>query len=63
MSNVHSVRIVELGQEAKGLSSRPFFLVTGLVLLLIGTALRVYHLGNRSLWYDEAATANASRGT
>jgi hypothetical protein len=63
VSNIHSVRIVEPGQEAKGLSSRPFFLVAGLLLLLIGTALRVYQLGNRSLWYDEAATANASRGT
>ncbi len=40
-----------------------FFLVTALFLLAIGTALRVYHLGDRSLWYDEAVTANISRGT
>ena len=25
--------------------------------------LRVYHLGNRSLWFDEALTANTSRST
>ncbi|MGA9416551.1 MAG: glycosyltransferase family 39 protein [Terriglobales bacterium] len=32
-------------------------------MLTIGSALRIYHLGNRSLWYDEAVTANISRGT
>jgi uncharacterized membrane protein len=44
-------------------SGRSLFLVAALCLLTIGTALRVYHLGDRSLWYDEAVTANASRGT
>jgi hypothetical protein len=34
-----------------------------LLLLAVATTLRSYHLGNRSLWYDEAMTANASRGT
>jgi uncharacterized membrane protein len=40
-----------------------FFIIAGLTLLTIGGALRFYHLGNRSLWFDEAVTANASRGT
>jgi 4-amino-4-deoxy-L-arabinose transferase-like glycosyltransferase len=34
-----------------------------LLLLVSATALRFFHLGKRSLWYDEAVTANASRGT
>ena len=42
---------------------RYFFLVAALFLLTIGGALRVYHLGNRSLWFDEALTANTSRST
>ncbi|MDT7815469.1 MAG: hypothetical protein QOJ42_5385 [Acidobacteriaceae bacterium] len=45
------------------LSPRRVFLAFALFLLVISTALRVYHLGNRSLWWDEAATANMSRGT
>jgi hypothetical protein len=40
-----------------------FFLSAALLLLLAGTALRMYHLGDRSLWFDEAVTANTSRGT
>jgi hypothetical protein len=44
-------------------SHRRFFLAAALFLLTIGAALRVYHLGNRSLWFDEALTANTSRGT
>jgi uncharacterized membrane protein len=42
---------------------RHFFQVAALLLLVIGAALRVYHLGDRSLWFDEALTANTSRGT
>jgi hypothetical protein len=42
---------------------RHLFLVAALLLLAIGTALRIYHLGDRSLWFDEAVTANTSRGT
>jgi hypothetical protein len=39
------------------------FLVAALCLLATGSALRFYHLGDRSLWFDEALTANTSRGT
>jgi uncharacterized membrane protein len=39
-----------------------FFPIVALILLTVATALRVYHLGDRSLWYDEAITANISRG-
>jgi hypothetical protein len=39
------------------------FLATAALLLLAGTALRLYHLGVRSLWFDEAVTANTSTGT
>jgi uncharacterized membrane protein len=50
--------------EVPTASSRwSFFLIAALFLLTISAALRVYHLGNRSLWYDEAVTANISRGT
>jgi uncharacterized membrane protein len=43
--------------------SRSFFLIAAVLLLTVGAGLRIFHLGNRSLWYDEAVTANASRGT
>ena len=42
---------------------RHLFQVAAVLLLVIGAALRVYHLGDRSLWFDEALTANTSRGT
>jgi 4-amino-4-deoxy-L-arabinose transferase-like glycosyltransferase len=42
---------------------RLFFLAIALMLLTIGAASRIYHLGNRSLWFDEALTANTSRST
>ena len=41
----------------------PFFLAIAVCLLLLGSGLRMYHLGNRSLWFDEALTANTSRTT
>jgi Dolichyl-phosphate-mannose-protein mannosyltransferase len=44
-------------------SPRHFFIAAALLLLVSATALRFFHLGKRSLWYDEAVTANASRGT
>src|SRR6202034_67918 len=44
-------------------SPKTHFLVVALLLLTISTALRVYHLGDRSFGYDEAVVANASRGT
>jgi uncharacterized membrane protein len=40
-----------------------FFLIAALLVLMIGMGLRVYHLGDRSLWFDEALTANISGGT
>jgi len=39
------------------------FLLAALFLLTVGIGLRVYHLGVRSLWLDEALTANISQGT
>jgi uncharacterized membrane protein len=50
--------------EARGIPRYGrLFPIAALLLLTIGTALRVYHLGDRSLWFDEALTANMSRGT
>jgi len=49
--------------EIQVLSSRSFLLVVAVLLLTVGAGLRVFRLGDRSLWYDEAVTANASRGT
>lgn len=40
-----------------------FFPIAALLLLAVATALRMYHLGDRSLWFDEALTANISKGT
>lgn len=40
-----------------------FFLVVAALILISGIALRTYHLGVRSLWFDEAVTANTSGGT
>jgi len=40
-----------------------FFLISALLILVVATALRVHHLGERSLWFDEALTANTSRTT
>jgi 4-amino-4-deoxy-L-arabinose transferase-like glycosyltransferase len=47
----------------KASRGRHFFLVAALLLLTIGTVFRVYHLGDRSLWFDEALSADISRGT
>lgn len=55
--------IAESDQTPRVSSPGHFFLIAALCLLVIGTALRMYHLGDRSLWWDEAATANMSRGT
>ncbi len=38
------------------------FLASALLLLIGAAALRIYHIGERSLWYDEAVTAIISRG-
>jgi uncharacterized membrane protein len=63
MSELLTADVVAPSQRPGTFSSRSFFLIAALFLLATGTALRVYHLGDRSLWYDEAVTANASRGT
>ena len=63
MSELLIADVAAPGQRPGMLSPRSFFLVAALFLLMAGAALRVYHLGDRSLWYDEAVTANASRGT
>jgi len=42
---------------------RRLFFAAAVFLLTLGAWLRVYHLGVRSLWFDEAVTANISRGT
>ena len=63
MSRLLIATAAERGEMPGILSHRSFFLVAAVFLLIIGTALRVYHLGDRSLWYDEAVTANASSGT
>lgn len=39
------------------------FLVGSLAIVLLAGCFRVYHLGQRSLWLDEAIAANISRGT
>jgi uncharacterized membrane protein len=61
MSELLSATVAEPGERARFSSPGTFFLVVALLLLTIGAALRVYHLGNRSLWFDEALTANTSR--
>jgi hypothetical protein len=38
------------------------FLTLSILLVVVATALRGYHLGARSLWFDEALAANISRG-
>ena len=63
MSTSVSATIVKPSETPRFSSRGHFFLVAALFLLVIGAALRVYHLGDRSLWFDEALTANTSRGT
>ena len=42
--------------------NRAFVLVSVLIVLL-AVSLRIYRIGQRSLWADEAVAANISRGT
>jgi hypothetical protein len=37
--------------------------LASLAIVLFAFALRTYHIGQRSLWFDEAVAANISRGT
>ena len=39
------------------------FLLVSVLIVLFAVALRIYHIGQRSLWFDEAVAANISRGT
>ncbi len=39
------------------------FILGSLLIVLLAAGLRLYHLGQRSLWLDEAIAANISRGT
>lgn len=39
------------------------FWIIALILLAMAASLRLYHLGHRSLWFDEALAAELSRGT
>jgi hypothetical protein len=43
--------------------SRRGFMAACLSILIIATGLRMYHIGNRSLWFDEALVANLSGGS
>jgi hypothetical protein len=61
MSKLLSATVAE-PNELSGPSARRFFFIGALFLLTIATVLRVYHVGVRSLWFDEALTANISRG-
>jgi uncharacterized membrane protein len=63
MSSSASITAPEEPQATTIRSSGRFFLTVAILLLLAGTALRVYHLGVRSLWFDEAVTANTSTST
>jgi uncharacterized membrane protein len=62
VSKFLTASVAEPEEPPGELSRGRFFPVAALLLLTIGTALRLYQLGNRSLWFDEAVTANISRG-
>ena len=64
MSELMTATVAEVRETSQvSRYQRYFFLVAALFLLTIGAALRISHLGNRSLWFDEALTANISRST
>lgn len=63
MPPLASTSALESRKAARIRSSWRIFLAAAVLLLLAGTALRLYHLGVRSLWFDEAVTANTSTGT
>ena len=60
---VSEVSAVEGGVMSRKWLYRNYFLVAALLFFAVGVAFRVYHLGDRSLWFDEALTADMSRGT
>jgi hypothetical protein len=44
-------------------SAHQGFVLASVLILLLATSIRVYHISQRSLWLDEAIAANISRGT
>ena len=52
----------ETSESTRSFPNR-YFLVAALLLLAVAAVLRFYHVGGRSLWFDEALTADISRGT
>lgn len=63
MSELLTAPVPESAERPAIFSRSAFFVGAALFLLIIATALRFYHLGDRSLWYDEAVTANTSHST
>lgn len=63
MSELMTVTVAEKEETSSRSFRLFFFLLAALVLLTLAAALRIYHLGDRSLWFDEALTANTSRST
>lgn len=55
--------VAEPNEQSQVASRGRFFPIAALFLLAIASLLRIYHLGDRSLWFDEALTANISKGT
>jgi uncharacterized membrane protein len=63
---LYGVRFLQASKRGDGtvlLTPARVFTVAALSIIIIAAGLRFYHLGKRSLWFDEAVTANASRGT
>jgi hypothetical protein len=54
-----------MGADLNGLRHPVYraFLLASVLIVLFALALRIYRIGQRSLWYDEAVAANISRGT
>jgi uncharacterized membrane protein len=63
---LYGVRFSGVSTRGEGtvlLTSARVFAVAAIFVIMVGAGLRFYHLGQRSLWFDEAVTANVSRGT
>jgi predicted membrane-bound mannosyltransferase len=63
MSELLSASLADRTERFHVVSGRSLFFAAAVLLLVAGGALRIHRLGDRSLWYDEAVTANGSRGT
>jgi Dolichyl-phosphate-mannose-protein mannosyltransferase len=63
MPELLSAGLADRTERFKVVSGRSLFVVAAVLLLVAGGALRIRRLADRSLWYDEAVTANGSRGT